>query len=881
MLANSSLKTKVLLSATIIGVVAAMILGIVIYYSSIAPIKNEEKNRVINEMTNYINGQINLKIQAGILGSTALSIEKSFIEALEVEEREKIIPIVSNIRDQFKNQTDYKNIQTQIITADGRAMMKSWKIDSYGQDLSNSPLIKNAMKSKQSTGSLAIGDLGVSIIAISPVISEGEMLGMITMIQGLASVRKNFTAEKNGQWLMLVDRSYVKERYGDMPIIDKNTVFNNKYIVANDRWFPKEVVDFTKNAFKPTDGKQQAVYPASDKMIIDIPALDEVGNVFGRHLFIIDRAQYEAPINAAVDTALVSLGGIILAIILLTFSIVIIVSRLVITPLQGVQNNMAKVVQTGDFSIRNQISSNDEVGKTSEAINQLLEQMGEALKEANHTVHALSQGDFTTRIHGNYHGDLEKLKTGVNSSAEIISAVMENLSQAMIDMRDGNYNAQISTQNSTGSFKEMLENAQQAFSETNQVISEINFVMMDMQQGKFDGQVNIEARGDLNTLKTHINESLHSLNSAIKDISHVVIALSDGDLTQTIGNQYQGDLLQLKDATNQSIDRLASIVSDAVQSGIIVNNEANSLSEDATVLSEKVQQQAAAIEETSATMEEMNAAVQNNTENALQASEVVEKVQVESEQASEVMSRTIEAMNSIQDSSNEIAEIVSLIDSIAFQTNLLALNAAVEAARAGEHGRGFAVVAGEVRALAQKSADAAKDIKNLIDSSVQRIDQGTKLASESGEVIREITQSIHEVASMIHQINSASQEQAEGVSQVHHAISDIDSATQANASLVDKTTLSANNMRQQASDLNKNMSFFKTNIKPVSSVAAHTTNSRPIPATVTANKPNNSTVEKKVSPTGVMSSSATPVQKPVTTKTVQETKDNRDEWAEF
>lgn len=876
MLNNYSLKTKVLISASLIGVLASIILAVIIYNTSIVPIKHTEEQRVIDQMSRYIDEQIDLKVQAGILGSTALSIQHSFVDALEVEERDTVIPIVKNIRDQFKNQTGYKNIQTQLITADGRALVKSWDTESYGQNLTNNPLITKVMKEKQAYGSLGIGALGVSVIAISPVIKDGEMYGMISMIQGLASVRKAFEKDHDGKWIMLVDKDYVKANYGEMPVIEKNTHFGDKYLLANDKWFSKEDVNFAKNAFKPVDGKNETVYTAGNKVIVDIPAIDASGKVFGRHLFIIDKNKYEAPIEAAIISAEISLAGIIIAILLLTISIIWIVSRLVITPLKAVQENTAKVLQSGDFSIRNHISSNDEVGQTSDAINQLLDQISNALKDANHTVHAISQGDFTQRITGNYNGDLQTLKEGINSSTDAISSAMDNLSLAMIAMKEGNYNTNINVANSKGSFKAMLENAQQAFNETNLVISEINNVMMEMQQGKFDAQVQIQASGDLNTLKTHINESLHSLNSAIKDISHVVTALSAGDLTQTINNQYQGDLLKLKDATNQSINRLSSIVSEAVQSGIVVNNEANSLSQDATVLSEKVQQQAAAIEETSATMEEMNAAVQNNTQNALQASDVVEKVQVESEQASQVMTRTIEAMNSIQDSSNEIADIVTLIDSIAFQTNLLALNAAVEAARAGEHGRGFAVVAGEVRALAQKSADAAKDIKNLIESSVQRIGQGTKLASESGDVIREITQSINDVAEMIHQINSASQEQAEGVSQVHQAISDIDSATQANASLVDKTTMSANSMRQQASDLNKNMSFFKTNIKPSYSAAPSQHENKPIPKEA---------IKPVVSPAAPKAATA-PAEKIETYKPSKPAEPkastgSSDEWAEF
>ncbi|NPA72770.1 MAG: HAMP domain-containing protein [Gammaproteobacteria bacterium] len=810
MLSNASLKTKVLYSATAIGFVAAILLGLVIYTTSIQPIQNAEKSRIISEMTEYINGQINAKVQAGILGSSALSTQENISNALEVEEREKIVPILAQIRDQFRNQTNYKNIQTQLITADGRSMVKSWDIKRYGQDLSHNPMIKHVMEHKQAFSALSIGGRGVSVIAISPVMREGEMLGMVSMIQGLASVRKNFTKEKQGQWLLLVDRNYVKNRYGDMPAIDNNTLFSDQYVLANNRWFPEEVVNFSKTAFQPIQGKQEAVYIHDDKVFIDIPAYDEAHHIFGRHLFVLNKSQYQEPIDAALHAAKITLLGVVIAIFLLTLTIVIVITRLVINPLKRVQKTTSKILETGDFSIRNSVNSNDEVGQTSKAINQLLEQIGLVLKDANQTVHAISQGDFSKRIEGSYQGDLEQLKSGINSSTEIISDVMVSLSTAMSAMREGKYNTVINTQNSTGSYKLMLENAQQAFNETNLVVTQINGVMVEMLAGNYSQRVEIEAKGDLNTLKIHINESMEALNSAITDINRVVSALSTGDLTQTITNQYQGDLLLVKEAINQSITNLSGIVSQATQSSGIVQNGAHTLATGAVELSDRIQQQAAAVEETSATIKEMNFAVQNNTESAKQASLVIESVQLETQQASEVMGKTIQAMNSIEDSSNEIAEIVTLIDSIAFQTNLLALNAAVEAARAGEHGRGFAVVAGEVRSLAQKSADAAKDIKQLINSSVERIGQGTKLASESGTVIEEINDSIRKVANMIHQINHSSQEQAEGITQVHHAVSEIDSTTQANASLVEKTSLTAESMSKQASILNENMSFFTT-----------------------------------------------------------------------
>jgi methyl-accepting chemotaxis protein len=209
-------------------------------------------------------------------------------------------------------------------------------------------------------------------------------------------------------------------------------------------------------------------------------------------------------------------------------------------------------------------------------------------------------------------------------------------------------------------------------------------------------------------------------------------------------------------------------------------------------------------------MDQMNSTIQHNTANTQHASDIAKGVQVKAQQGSKVMSQTIQAMQSIQESSHKIADIVSLIDGIAFQTNLLALNAAVEAARAGEHGRGFAVVAGEVRALAQKSADAAKDIKKLITESVGRIDQGTKLADESGSVLKEITGSIDEVTNMIAQVAKATEEQAAGIHQVHQAITNIDRVTQQNAALVEQTAAASESMRDQANNLSREMGFFKT-----------------------------------------------------------------------
>ncbi|MDR9499509.1 MAG: methyl-accepting chemotaxis protein [Hydrogenovibrio sp.] len=358
----------------------------------------------------------------------------------------------------------------------------------------------------------------------------------------------------------------------------------------------------------------------------------------------------------------------------------------------------------------------------------------------------------------------------------------------------------------TGTLVEWRDRTQEV-----QLLDKVNTAVKKAQQGYLGERIDVsQLEGVSAELSGSINQLMDGIQNAMNDVIRVTKAMSEGDLTQTIENEFDGELGELKEAINGSIDHLSSIIVVAIEAARVVDGEAQEVSQGSHDLSERVQEQAAALEQTSATMEQMNSTIQHNTDNTQQASKVAEGVQTESQKGSKVMGQTIDAMRAIQDSSHKIVEIVTLIDGIAFQTNLLALNAAVEAARAGEHGRGFAVVAGEVRALAQKSADAAKDIKKLITESVERIDQGTKLADESGSVLKEITRSIDEVTHMIHQVAGATKEQAKGIHQVHQAVTSIDQVTQQNAALVEQTAAASESMRDQANNLTKEMSFFKT-----------------------------------------------------------------------
>ena len=494
---------------------------------------------------------------------------------------------------------------------------------------------------------------------------------------------------------------------------------------------------------------------------------------------------------------------------IIMLSIVLWTRRGVLAPLTLLSEQVLAITQQMRFNQPISYTAQDEMGDLARALNALFAALDKGVCESNLVISAIAAGNMTQRVTGNYVGDLAALQKGINESADNIAKVIESLSYAMSSLSSGNFNIAINTQ-ASGDYGVMLSHAANSMSALNHVINDMNLVMAQMNEGDFNARVNAQANGDLLSMKDNVNNAMDRLAMAVSGISGIMTAQADGDLTRECAANFKGQLKDLQTAINQSSRKLKEIVSDAVQASTIVSCAADQVSQGSSDLSSRVQEQAATLEQTCSTMNEMASAVQNNTANARKVAELTHQVKNQSTDGAAVMQQTISAMQSIRESSSKIAEIVTLIDSIAFQTNLLALNAAVEAARAGEHGRGFAVVASEVRALAGKSADAAKDIKGLIEDSVNRIHAGTTLADKSGEMLNGITTSIEQVAEMIEHIAEASKEQTVGINQVHLAIADIDKVTQENAALVEETTAAADSLSSEANNLRNNMAFFKT-----------------------------------------------------------------------
>ncbi|WP_250471839.1 methyl-accepting chemotaxis protein [Caballeronia sp. GAFFF1] len=271
-----------------------------------------------------------------------------------------------------------------------------------------------------------------------------------------------------------------------------------------------------------------------------------------------------------------------------------------------------------------------------------------------------------------------------------------------------------------------------------------------------------------------------------------------------------GDEASLMAAMSRMQKQLLFAVSTVKQSANAIANASREIASGNTDLSSRTEQQAASLEETAASMEELTATVRQNSENARQASGLAENARSVAEEGAEIVGDVVSMMASIEESSSKIAEIIAMIEGIAFQTNILALNAAVEAARAGEQGRGFAVVASEVRSLAQRSSSAAKDIRALIESSTSRVHVGTELVAKAGETMQKMTSAVQRVTDIMDEIASASNEQSRGIEQVNQAISEMDEVTQQNAALVEQAAAAAASMEEQAAHLRSAMAVFKT-----------------------------------------------------------------------
>ena len=350
------------------------------------------------------------------------------------------------------------------------------------------------------------------------------------------------------------------------------------------------------------------------------------------------------------------------------------------------------------------------------------------------------------------------------------------------------------------------------------VVQSLHQVVTDAKSGKLSNRIDLtEKEGFYKDLFDDVNQMSSVFNDVIVDVSSVLDFVSKGNLTKKMTHGYEGSFEELKTYMNHTVENLEKLLKDIKAATAAISHAVKEIVLGNNDLAKRTDQQAAALEETSASMEKITNTVKQNTENAKGVNDLSKSASIVALKGGSAVNQVVAMMSSISESIHEVSEISSVIDNIAFQTNILALNAAVEAARAGEQGRGFAVVATEIRNLALRSSDSAKDIKTLINTTVERITRGAKLVDEAGQTMTEVVTAVSNVTDIMSKIANASIEQSSGMEQIYIAINQIDLVTQQNSALVEEAARASESLEQQTQHMDNLVNVFK--VSPLSQEA--------------------------------------------------------------
>ncbi|MBV6807017.1 methyl-accepting chemotaxis protein [Xanthomonas euvesicatoria] len=563
------------------------------------------------------------------------------------------------------------------------------------------------------------------------------------------------------------------------------------------------------------------------------PAMQKWQDKIGENIALQDKLASEAAevaLHSMDDSRKLLVGGSLM-VVLLSGTLGLLITRSLTRPLSRA-TQAAEAIAEGRLDNAVHSDASDETGRLLRAMDKMQSQVRNLITAQLDMAKRHDAGQVSFRMDaGVFPGDYGRMAGDTNALVDSHIQVTARLAQIMgryaigdlSDDMDALPGEQAKLTETMAQVKHNLAAMNRQIKQLAQAAAAGDFSARgDAAQFQYDFRIMVES----------LNQLMATADGSLQALSGMLQAIAAGDLTARMDGQFQGVFAQMRDDANATVTQLAGIVGHIQTSAVSINAAASEIAAGNNDLSQRTEQQAANLEETAASMEELTSTVKQNAEGARQANQLAIGAASVASQGGEVVGKVVDTMAGIQASSKKIADIISVIDGIAFQTNILALNAAVEAARAGEQGRGFAVVASEVRTLAQRSAAAAKEIKDLIGDSVQRVTDGSLLVDQAGRTMADIVSSVQRVTDIMGEISAASQEQSAGIEQVNLTVTQMDEATQQNAALVEEATAAARAMEEQAQQLTEAVAVFKVDAnapvaRKLSAIASAVSHQRP------------------------------------------------------
>lgn len=783
---------------------------------------NEIENKSIYKYSSVIEAELDATLlkKTGLGEISLVGLFKgAYIKSMIAEkDLEALYDEYHDIKEHFRKNSKLKNLEVAIYDRDGYKFFKSGVALELQQEASSpSPHILDQISNPRPYSYYVVDSTGISLRSVMPIYVEDEEkpVGYAEIKQRFNSVKKYLERENGHFFLFALNNEHINQ----LDYESKKNNLQNPFIGTD-----KQYRLCSKNKTKTCKVTEEH-YDFLNK--INIGELSKKGALISGGYFIYAKPVYNFE-NKEIGLAIVSMEashyldfldketsvvhfafyGVVGTSIVLFIVFLVLSWFQIISPLNRISTQIKNANKTSDLNLRLDVIGKNEIAEVAQAYNNQISEFQSVSADISLTLNEIVSGNLDSKIDSNYKGDFQLLKEQVNSAGLELKITFEKIDQVLVDLREGNFK-EVHSNNLKGTYHSILSSAIQSMSDLSYVISEIDNVLNQAAKGDFENRVALETKGEVLKLANIVNQSMSNLNNGFEDIVIAAQRLSNGDFTQEITGNYEYKMLEAKEAINLSVVSLREIVGTVKEVSSEVSIISSTVHSGTDSLNSRTQEQAALLEETSSAMEETSAQVSSNLESTTSVLGLTTEMEGTLGGANKKMGETQNSMKKILDTSVSIKEIISMIDSIAFQTNLLALNAAVEAARAGDNGRGFAVVAGEVRNLAQKSANAASEISQLIEESGQAVEGGVKEVDSVSEYLRKITSQTSEISQVMSEIQVASKEQAAGISDINKSIINMDSVTQQNAALVEETFASVDELTQSSNSLNNSVKELK------------------------------------------------------------------------